>query len=247
MQSVSSRIWTRVAVSIFYDDNHYTTTTSIFMHSKKQFQVCVCVCVCVCVRARKLFLSFFLSFFCTFFVYHTDLVQAGVIFENQPPVRTSYSVPQVQRSSVSDIQEHPESVFICFTSSLADIFAKDQSFRNQSENKRITFIDKVKSQVISLQKDGPKIPLRIWFTIITDSKLVQSSHKMYSNNILNFQESTTILNACTKKGLETYWRSHVCIQKIWNWITHNGWYAIKPNQTKPNHIYLLYILKRIWH
>ena len=27
----------------------------------------------------------------------------------------------------------------------------------------------------------------------------QSSHKVYSNNILNFQESTTILNACTKK------------------------------------------------
>ena len=27
----------------------------------------------------------------------------------------------------------------------------------------------------------------------------QSSHKMYSNNILNFQASTTILNACTKK------------------------------------------------
>ena len=25
MQSVSARIWTRVAVSIFYDDNHYTT------------------------------------------------------------------------------------------------------------------------------------------------------------------------------------------------------------------------------
>ena len=28
MQSVSSRIWTRVAVSIPYDDNHYTTGTS---------------------------------------------------------------------------------------------------------------------------------------------------------------------------------------------------------------------------
>ena len=27
----------------------------------------------------------------------------------------------------------------------------------------------------------------------------QSSHKMYSNNVLNFQESTTILNAYTKK------------------------------------------------
>ena len=27
MQSVSSRIWTHVAVSISYDDNHYTTST----------------------------------------------------------------------------------------------------------------------------------------------------------------------------------------------------------------------------
>ena len=31
---------------------------------------------------------------------------------------------------------------------------------------------------------------------------------MYSNNILNFQGSTTILNACTK-SLETYWMPHV--------------------------------------
>ena len=30
-------------------------------------------------------------------------------------------------------------------------------------------------------------------------KISQSSHKMYSNNIVNFHESTTILNACTKK------------------------------------------------
>ena len=28
MQSVSSRIWTRIAVTISYDDNHYTTDTS---------------------------------------------------------------------------------------------------------------------------------------------------------------------------------------------------------------------------
>ena len=28
----------------------------------------------------------------------------------------------------------------------------------------------------------------------------QSSHKVYRNNIVNFQESTTILNACTKKS-----------------------------------------------
>ena len=31
-------------------------------------------------------------------------------------------------------------------------------------------------------------------------KISQSSHRMYNNNILNFQESTTILNACTKKS-----------------------------------------------
>ena len=31
-------------------------------------------------------------------------------------------------------------------------------------------------------------------------KISQSSHKMYSNKILNFQGSTTILNACTKKS-----------------------------------------------
>ena len=31
-------------------------------------------------------------------------------------------------------------------------------------------------------------------------KIGQSSHKMYNNGILNFQESTTILIACTKKS-----------------------------------------------
>ena len=42
-------------------------------------------------------------------------------------------------------------------------------------------------------------------------KIGQSSHKMYSNNIVNFQESTAILNACTKKSLETFSRHHVYI------------------------------------
>ena len=37
-------------------------------------------------------------------------------------------------------------------------------------------------------------------------KIGQSSHKMYCNSIGNFQESATILNTCTKKSLETYWR-----------------------------------------
>ena len=37
-------------------------------------------------------------------------------------------------------------------------------------------------------------------------KISRSSHKMYSNNILYFQESTTILNACTKCLI---WMHHV--------------------------------------
>ena len=34
MQSASSRIWTRVTVSISYDDNHYTTGTSLSIVDK---------------------------------------------------------------------------------------------------------------------------------------------------------------------------------------------------------------------
>ena len=39
-------------------------------------------------------------------------------------------------------------------------------------------------------------------------KISQSSYKMYSNNILNFQESMSILNAC-RKCPENYWMHHV--------------------------------------
>ena len=37
MQLVSSRIWTRVAVSISYDDNHYTTGTFCFLFFANNF------------------------------------------------------------------------------------------------------------------------------------------------------------------------------------------------------------------
>ena len=40
-------------------------------------------------------------------------------------------------------------------------------------------------------------------------KIGQSSHKMYSNKLLNFQESITILNAYTKK----VWKLIVCSRK----------------------------------
>ena len=40
-------------------------------------------------------------------------------------------------------------------------------------------------------------------------KIGQSSHNKYSNNILNIQESTTILKACIKNSLETSWMHHI--------------------------------------
>ena len=72
-------------------------------------------------------------------------------------------------------------------------------------------------------------------------KIGQSSYKIYSNNILNFQESTTILIACTKKSgtllnppriyltwiiifiiiiLHRSFCTHPngCTNMIWNWI-----------------------------
>ena len=48
------------------------------------------------------------------------------------------------------------------------------------------------------------------------SKIGQSSHKMYSNNILNFQENFKCLN---KKIRETYWRLHVSQQR---WIVKSS-------------------------
>ena len=46
-------------------------------------------------------------------------------------------------------------------------------------------------------------------------KISQSSHKMYSNNMVNFQESTTILNAHTKK----VWKLIVCPSYLPNFFT----------------------------
>ena len=56
-------------------------------------------------------------------------------------------------------------------------------------------------------------------------KIGQSSYKMYSNKILNFQESTTILNACTKK----VWKIIEGTTYIWNIYIYNheiSWLAV---------------------
>ena len=39
MQSAPSRVWTRVAMSISYDDNHYTTGTSLINYYKEIFLI----------------------------------------------------------------------------------------------------------------------------------------------------------------------------------------------------------------
>ena len=39
---------------------------------------------------------------------------------------------------------------------------------------------------------------------------------------------------------------YVCIKSIWHWITYNGWYAIKSNQNKPNHIFSPTVFAANW-
>ena len=59
-------------------------------------------------------------------------------------------------------------------------------------------------------------------------KIGQSSHKMYSNNIVNFQESTKILNGRTKK----VWKLIVCSS-----------YIIRDNKTVIYHVHLFKCVK----
>ena len=49
-------------------------------------------------------------------------------------------------------------------------------------------------------------------------KIGQSPHKMYSNNIVNFQESTTILNACTNKTGNLFNDPHTHNWRENNWM-----------------------------
>ena len=50
-------------------------------------------------------------------------------------------------------------------------------------------------------------------------KICQSSHKMYSNNIQNFQVSTKILNACTKKSGNWLNAPYIYIYIYIYWLT----------------------------
>ena len=105
-------------------------------------------------------------------------------------------------------------------------------------------------------------------------KIGQSSHKIYSNNILNFQESTTILHACTKKSgnlskapRNTTWNHFNLCKQMINCkqkylfsiemlktielnTTEWAWARVKmyPQNKLTNHIYLIYSYQNgTWH
>ena len=69
MQSVSSRIWTRVAVSIPYDDNHYTSLTLLSFFAFYLTVLCFIAFlnIFIALQIIDLCLSFFFNFL-TFFL-----------------------------------------------------------------------------------------------------------------------------------------------------------------------------------
>ena len=87
-------------------------------------------------------------------------------------------------------------VFVAFFSSLKQNFIAYRSFKVSSRPDCIF-------EIHQLWQSGFSRVYSICYCSCSFApkiiKIGQSSYKMYSNNIENFQESTTILNACTKK------------------------------------------------
>ena len=74
-----------------------------------------------------------------------------------------------------------------------------------------------------------------------EPEIIKIGHNMYSNNIVNFQESTTILNAGTnKKSLETYRMHRVCATQVLekpsrkNYITESRFLTLICNSWETN-------------
>ena len=78
-------------------------------------------------------------------------------------------------------------------------------------------------------------------------KIGQSSHKMYSNNILNFQESTTILNVCTKKSGNLLKAPRIYsvffLLVLWNGTASRSEY---PGLGSIHFLFLCHVLTRAW-
>ena len=88
-------------------------------------------------------------------------------------------------------------VFVAFFPSLKQNFIAYRSSKVSSRPESIFEIHQL------WQSGFSRVYSNSWYSCSFQPEIIknsQSSHKMYSNNILNFQESTTILNACTKKS-----------------------------------------------
>ena len=77
-------------------------------------------------------------------------------------------------------------------------------------------------------------------------KIGQSSHDMYSNNILNFQKSMTILNACTKKSGNLLKDPRTCHQQT-STLPMDNW--VKRKETEKIIYFWNFVrkLKKLWN
>ena len=131
--------------------------------------------------------TFFPSLKQNFIAYRSSKV-SDCIFETD--ARFMQDAPKAVRST-------PYVVSVAFCQSLKHNFI---AYRSPKVSWRPDFIFEIHQQ---WQSGFSRVYSRCCCSCSFESEIIkigQSSHKMYSNNIVNFQESTTILNVCTKKA-----------------------------------------------
>ena len=113
----------------------------------------------------------------------------------------SHATEKLMLDSCKMVEKQSESshTFLCYFSSLKHNFIAYRSSNVSSRPDCIFEIHQQWQSVFSRVDSKSCCSCSFEPEIIANS---QQSHKMYSNNILNFQESTTILNVCTKKVLK---------------------------------------------
>ena len=99
----------------------------------------------------------------------------------------SYATQKLILDSCKMVQKLPEAFHVAFF---------------QVDNRILLHIVLLKCQIAFLKFTGCDNQALVGCSFKAEIiKIGQSSHKMYSNNIVNFEESRTILDACTKKNV----------------------------------------------
>ena len=224
MQSASSRIWTRVVVSISHDDNHYTTGTSNKFLYKESGNRIYGLGHCPGGNttdpiSRVLASSDGISSWTPLKPQHSNpnpnplANQLWSIDFLTPP--TSLILPHRLLAFIESLMPLKNWCSIharCSKSSLKHSIRFCGIFPNLKQNVIAYRSSKVSSRpdcIVEIHHQWQSGFSRVYSNFCCSCwfepkiiKICQSSHKMYSNNIVNFQESTTILNACTK----TVWK-----------------------------------------